>query len=452
MTVTLDSNLIDQQRMADLIAQAKRFGADAAEVAVSSNRSLGVGIRKGALENIEADETCDLGVRVFCGQKSASATVSEFSKTTLDRLLERLVAMAKASPDDVYAGLAEKDALYSGEMDGFDGFDAPQLTAQQLKDRARELEALGLNDPRLSSDGASCGHSESQWAMMTSAGFYATAQKSVHYQSLRLIATSEDGAMERDGEGRSTRHFSDLPSLSDTAQLAAKRALSALGARKIESKTCHVLFDERVSKSLIGQFLGAISGPSLARGTSFLKDAMGKAVFAKGVSISDDPFRPRGMASSRFDDEGLPTVARNLIDDGVLTTWLLNLASSRQLGLAPTGHGSRGLVGPAGASAHNVVLNAGKSSVSDLLKDAKSGLIVTSMFGPNVNADTGDWSAGASGFWFEGGEKAYAVNEITVAGNLKDMFARLTPASDLVIKGALDAPSFLIEGLKVGGK
>jgi PmbA protein len=288
--------------------------------------------------------------------------------------------------------------------------------------------------------------------MMTSGGFRGQHHTSLFFQSGRFIATGTDGAMERDGEGRSTRHLADLPPLEEIAKLAAERAVAALGARKVATQKAPVVFDKRIAKSLIGQFLGAISGTAIARGSSFLKNRLGDQLFPPSVSIVDDPLRVRGLGSCLFDDEGVAAGRTALIDNGRLTTWLLNTASARQLGMTSTGHASRGLAGPPGVGAHNVTLSPGTQSFEELLRDAGSGLIVTSMFGPSVNSDTGDWSAGASGFWFENGAVAYPVNEITVAGNLIDMYARLIPGSDLEIRGTLDTPSFLIDALSVGGK
>ncbi len=212
------------------------------------------------------------------------------------------------------------------------------------------------------------------------------------------------------------------------------------------------MFDNRTSKSLLGQLLGAISGTAIARGSSFLKDKLGAQLFGADVQVIDDPSRRRGLGSCLFDDEGVTVTKRSIIENGVLTTWLLNTAAAKQLGMASTGHASRGLASPPGVATHNVVITPGARSPQDLMRDAGRGVIIGSMFGPSINSDTGDWSAGASGFWFESGEIQYPVNEITVAGNLIDMFARLVPASDLVIRGTVDAPSLFIDGLSVGGK
>jgi PmbA protein len=258
--------------------------------------------------------------------------------------------------------------------------------------------------------------------------------------------------MERAGDGRRVRHESDLPTPEEIGAEAGRRAASRLGARKLDSMTAPVIFENRVAASLLSPFVGAIAGPSVARGTSFLKSKLGEAVFASGINIIDDPHRPRGLGSSPYDDEGVGNERRALIDDGVLTTWLLNSGSARQLGLETTGHASRGLAGPPGVAPSNMHLEPGDLDLQGLMREAGAGLLVTSMFGPSLNANTGDWSAGVSGFWFEGGEIAYPVAEITVAGSLLDIYARLQPGSDLEFRGATNAPSLLIDALAVAGK
>jgi PmbA protein len=442
-------------RLEQVLSAARAAGADAAEVAFAQSRSLSIGVRNGEVETVERDETADLGLRVFVGQKQAVVSVSEFSPQTLQRTVERALIMARISPDDAFTGLADPALLYAPDDNAIDLqlFDPAEIPAEVLRDRALTCEAAGLGlGASITTDSASAGYSHNHWQFLTSDGFSGQQSSSLFFQSARMIATDAAGQMERDGEGRSKRFYTDLPEPVDTGALAAERALSALGARRIDSGKYPVIFDPRVSKSIVSLFLGAISGPAIARGSSYLKDRLHTQLFAPGIHVVDDPFRVRGLASSLFDDEGVRVHKRHLIDNGVLTTWLLNTASARQLGLTSTGHASRGLVGPAGASAHNITLMPGSSSQSDLMRDAGQGVLITSMFGPNVNPDTGDWSVGASGFWFDQGDIKYPVNELTVAGNLIDIFARLIPGSDLEIKGANDAPSLLIDGLSVGGK
>ena len=258
--------------------------------------------------------------------------------------------------------------------------------------------------------------------------------------------------MERGGESRSTRWLSDLPGSGSIGAEAGRKAVERLSPRKIASTTAPVIFDRRVAGQVLSPLLGAISGPSIARGTSFLKDRMGQPVLPRSVNLMEDPLRLRGLGSAPFDDEGSPVKARSLVDDGVLTTWLLNASAAAQLGLESTGHASRGLAGPPGVSTHNVHLTPGDLNRDGLMKSAGTGLIITSMFGPSLNANTGDWSAGVSGLWFENGEIAWPVSEITVAGNLIDLWARMVPGSDLEFRSSFNSPSLLIDAVAIAGK
>ncbi|MDB5493774.1 MAG: putative Zn-dependent protease, partial [Phenylobacterium sp.] len=285
---------------------------------------------------------------------------------------------------------------------------------------------------------------------VTSGGFTGVHRASGFSLGASAIAGDENG-MENGYEGRSVRWQADLPDPAFIGAEAGRRAAERLGARKIASTTAPVIFESRLAASLLGPLIGAISGPSIARGTSFLKDKLGQPVFASHVTVTDDPHRRRGLGSSPFDDEGVANQPRNLIDAGVLTTWLLNSSSARQLGLTSTGHASRGLAGPPGVGPTNLTLLPGERDQAQLMKDAGAGLLVTSMFGPSLNGNTGDWSVGCSGFWFEGGEIAYPVTEITVAGNLIDIYGRLVPGSDLEIRGASNAPSILVDSLAIAG-
>jgi PmbA protein len=268
--------------------------------------------------------------------------------------------------------------------------------------------------------------------------------------SAQAIA-GEGGEMEQAGEGRANRWRDDLPAPELVGAEAGRRAVSALGARKIASTTAPVIFENRLSSSLLGPFIGAISGPAVARGVSFLKDRLGARVFPAGVTITDDPHRRRGLGSAPFDDEGAANKAMAIIDDGVLTTWLLNASAARQLGLTTTGHAARGLAAPPGVGVTNLTLQPGAGDQAALMAEASKGLLVTAMFGPSLNANTGDWSVGCSGFWFEGGELAYPVTEITVAGNLIDIYGRLRPGGDLEIRGRVNAPSVLVDALSIAG-
>jgi PmbA protein len=360
--------------------------------------------------------------------------------------------MARLAPEEKYAGLAPEDRLARGPLPDLDLIDPFEPSAEQL-----EAQALAAEDAAravkgvTNSEGGSGGWSSSHWRMVTSHGFSGEHGATGFSIGASVIA-GDDEVMERGYDGRSTRWHGDLPTPEAIGAEAGKRAVGRLGARKIESTTAPVIFENRLAASVISPLIGAIAGPSVARGVSFLKQKLGQPVFAKGVHITDEPHRPRGLGSAPFDDEGVATQTRAVIDDGVLTTWLLNSASARQLGLQTTGHASRGLAGPPGVSPANLTLRPGEKDLEGLMKDAGAGLLVTMMFGPSLNANTGDWSIGVSGFWFEGGEIAYPVTEITVAGNLIDVYGRLVPGSDLEFRGATNAPSVLIPDLAIAGR
>lgn len=435
-----------------MVASALRAGADAAEVATSDVRSLSVSVRLGELEEVEREERGDLGLRVFIGQRQAVVSGSDFSARARARLVERAVAMARLAPEDPYCGLAPQDRLAKGALPQLDLYDPTEVSPSQLEEAARVAEAAARGVEGVSnSEGATGSWSYVDGMLVTSAGFVGAYKASGFSLSTSAIA-GEGGGMERGGEGRSVRHLEDLPSPEAIGAEAGRKAVARLGARKIESCTAPVLFENRTATALLSPFVGAISGAAVARGVSFLKDKLGQQLFAPGIRIDDDPLRVRGLGSTPFDDEGVAVEPMDIVADGVLQTWLLNSGTARQLGMATTGHASRGLAQPPGVSPHNMTLRPSADSPAQMMKALGSGLFVTSMFGPSLNANTGDWSAGVSGFWFEGGELAYPVTEITVAGNLIEMYARLQPASDLEFRGASNAPTLMVDALAVAGK
>jgi PmbA protein len=435
----------------DVVDAALKAGADAAEAVGAERRALSVTVRMGALEEVEREESRDLGLRVFVGRRQAVVSGSDLSPSARARLVERAVAMARLAPEDPYCGFAPDDRLAKGPLPDLDLHDPTEPTAEALEADAREAEdAARAIQGVFNSDGGSASFSQGAWRMITSAGFEGVHQASSFSRSASAIA-GEGSGMERGGEGRSTRHRADLPGAAGIGAEAGLRAVARLGARKIKSRTAPVIFENRLAGALMGPLIGAISGPAVARGVSFLKDKRGAPLFDSSVCILDEPHRLRGLGSAPFDDEGVATTPRAIIDKGVLTTWLLNSASARQLGLETTGHAARGLAGPPGVSTHNLTLTPGSRTRAQLMADVGEGLLVTSMFGPSLNANTGDWSVGVSGVWFVGGEAAYPVTEITVAGNLIDVYARLVPANDLEIRGSNNAPSILIDGMAIAG-
>ncbi|WP_295186915.1 TldD/PmbA family protein [uncultured Brevundimonas sp.] len=451
MTETLAAP-VSTDLLNDIVKTALKAGADAAEAVSADRRSLSVGVRNGKLEDVEREESRDLGLRVFVGRRQASVSASDLSPATQARLVERAVAMARLAPEDPHAGFAPEDRLARGPFVDLGLFDPSERSAQTLEQVSAEAEAAALAVTGVArSEGGHAGWSSSRWRLVTSHGFDGAYEGSAFSLGVGVIA-EKDGAMERGGESRSTRHLSDLPGADLIGRTAGERAVARVGPRKIASTTAPVIFDNRMAGQIVSPAIGAISGPSIARGTSFLKDRMGQRVFAEGVTLIDDPFRPRGMGSTPFDDEGAMVHKRALFDDGVLTTWLLNSASARQLGLETTGHASRGLAGPSGVSTHNLHMEPGERDLAGLMGDAGTGLLVTSMFGPSLNGNTGDWSAGVSGFWFENGVIAYPVSEVTVAGKLTDLYLRLERGSDLEFRGGFNVPSLMFDAVAIAGK
>ena len=443
----MDSNLLHE-----VVQAALKAGADAAEAVGSERSALSVTVRLGELEEVEREEGRDLGLRVFVGRRQAVVGGSDLSASARARLVERAVAMARLAPEDPYTGLAPDDRLAKGPLPDLDLYDPTEPSAEAMEDQAREAETAARSVEKVSnSEGASASWSASDWRLVTSAGFEGSHRATGFSLSASAIA-GEGSNMERGGEGRSTRHLADLPAPDVIGTEAGLRAVARLGARKIDSRVAPVLFENRLSASLLSPLVGAISGNAVARGVSFLKDRLGRRLFAEGIMIVDDPLRVRGLGSSPFDDEGVATQRRALIDDGVLTTWLMNTATARQLGMETTGHASRSLAGAPGVSPHNLTLEPGRAHPSQMMRDAGEGLLVTSMFGPSLNANTGDWSAGVSGFWFEDGQLAYPVSEITVAGQLTEIYARLVPGDDLELRGSTNAPSILVDGLAIAGR
>ena len=443
---------MDENLLHDVVAAALKAGADAAEAVVADRQSLSVGVRLGALEEVEREEARDLGLRVFIGKRQASVSGSDLSPHARARLVERAVAMARLAPEDPYAGLAAPDRLAKGPSIDLQLYDPTEPTADSLEALAEAAEAVARATPGVSnSEGGSASWSASRWRLITSGGFNGLHEASGFSISASVIAADQDG-MERGGEGRTLRWREDLPSPELIGAEAGRRAVSRLGARKIASTTAPVIFENRLAGALLSPAIGAIAGPAIARGTSFLKDKLGQQVFAAGFCLIEDPHRLRGLGSSPFDDEGVANQGRAIFDAGILTTWLLNSSSARQLGLETTGHASRGLAGAPGVGTTNLTVTPGERNQAQLMADAGEGLLVTSMFGPSLNPNNGDWSVGVSGFWFENGVLTYPVTEITVAGNLLDIYRRMVVGSDLEIRGSANSPSLLIDALAIAGR
>lgn len=438
------------ERASALVDLAMRAGADAADAAYSGSSSETIQVRLEKLEEVERSEGEHLTLRVFCGARSASIGSSDLGEAALAELAQRAIDMARAAPEDQYAGLAPADLLGKAPWSKLDLMDDAPLPPEALRDLAREAEDAGRAVPGIAnSDGAAASAGASVAALVTSHGF-----AEVHCGSSRAISCTmvagEGADKQRDHAWRQARHAADLPGAAEIGALAGARAAARLRPARVKSGQMPVVFDPRVAGSLLGHLVSAMSGPSIARRSSFLLDRQGDMLFNPAIVIEEDPLRPRGLRSRPFDGEGLATAPRRLVENGRITGWLMESASARQLGLTPTGHASRGGGAP-GVTVGNIVLAAGKQTRDELIEDIDHGIYVTELIGTGVNAVTGDYSRGASGFLIENGEIAGPVAEFTIAGNLIDMFAQIRPANDLEVYRGIDSPMLRIDRMSVAG-
>lgn len=444
-----------QERAAALVERARKAGADEADAVFMAEASESLSIRLGKLEDVERSESEHIGLRVFVGRRSASIGSSDLADAALDELAERAVDMARAAPEDPYAGLAPADLLFNGPFPQLDLEDAGEPSPQDLRALAEAAEDAARAVPGVTNSeggGASAGRGLFALATLDVSGHgfvgaYATTNRGI---SASVVA-GEGSGMQRDYGWRSARHGADLPTAEYIGKLAGRRAVARLNPGRLKSGPLPVVFDPRVGGTLIGHLLGAMAGSSIARRSSFLLDRLDEQLFDSAVVIADDPLRPRGLRSRPFDGEGLRTAPRDLVKDGKVTGWLMESASARQLGLVPTGHASRGGSGAPGVSAGNVHLAAGTQSPAALMADIKDGIYVTELIGHGVNGVTGDYSRGASGFRIVNGEIAGPVAEFTIAGNLVDMFKSLTPADDLEWHRSINVPTIRVDGMTIAG-
>ena len=437
---------LDRAQM--LCDAATKAGADAADALYYCNAATSVSMRLGALEDVERSEGQDISLRVFVGQRSASVSTADMDADELAKLVTRCVAMAREAPEDPYAGLAPEELLFRGAIPDLDLDDASEADPRALRAAALAAEEAARAVAGVTnSEGGSASHSRTRLALATSHGFAGGYGASGHSLSASVIA-GEGAAMQRDYGWHSAHHLADLESAAEIGARAGTRAVARLNPGKAPIGKVPVFYDPRVAGGMISHLLGAISGPAIARGTSFLLGKEDEQLFDSAITIRDEPHRLRGLRSRAFDGEGLPTDARDLISGGRLTGWLLDNASAKQLGLKPTGHASRG-GGASGVSVSNVYMAAGSVTPAALMADVVEGVYVTELIGQGVNPVTGDYSRGASGFAIRGGQIAEPIAEFTVAGNLIAMFAALTPADDLVFRHGTDAPTLRIDGMTV---
>ncbi len=436
----------------ELLGQARRAGADAADAILVSGTSLGVQVRQGRQEELERSEHNDIGLRVFAGTRSAIVSATSADPAGFERLAAQAMAMARVVPEDGFAGLCER-ALRGVGDDGaaleLSDEAAPDVAA--LLDRAQRAEAAALAVSGIQNSlGGSAGFGRTEVALVTSGGFSGRYARSSHSVSASVLAGSGTG-MQRDYDHHSVVHLGDLDDPEAIGRQAGERAVARLNPTKPRTGRMPVVYDPRVSGSLLGHLVGALNGGSVARGTSFLKERMGTRVFPAGISVIDDPTRRRGLRSKPFDGEGVPTAPLVLVEDGEIRSWVLDGRSARQLGLASTGNASRGTSSPPSPSTTNLHLTGGTVTPAALMADIGEGIYVTEMMGSAVNGLTGDYSRGASGYMIRNGALAEPVAEFTVAGNLLDMFASLQPADDLEFRRGTDAPTIRVETLLVAG-
>jgi PmbA protein len=436
--------------LGELVARARKAGADQADAVLIEGVSLSHAQRLGTLEKLERAEGFDLGLRIILGKRQAIVSSNDRAANHGRDLVARAIEMAWTVPEDPYCGLADPAELAKSFPD-LDLEDPAEPSPESLATRAAAAEdAARAVKGVTNSEGAQASWSRVSMALATSNGFGGRFAGTNHAIAVAVLA-GDGRAMERDDDWDSKVYADDLESAETIGRRAGERAVKRLHARKVPTAKVPVVYDPRVSSSLVRHFSGAINGSAVARGTSFLKDRLGQAVFPRGVQIVDDPHRRRGHRSAPFDGEGVATAKRVVVADGVLQTWLMDLASARQLKRATTGHARRGVSGPPGPAPSNFHLLPGAATPQELIADISSGFYVTELLGMGVNGVTGDYSRGAAGFWIERGELAFPVHEVTVAGNLKDMFRNLQAANDLVFRTGIDAPTLRIEGMTVAG-
>ena len=448
------SSLLDQSALTDLaerlVAAAGRAGADAADALAVRSVSLAVEVREGAVEESERSEGDDVGLRAFVGRRQAVVSTNDVNANVAE-LAERAVAMAKAGPEDPFAGLADPARL-ARDVPDLDLLDPDLPTVALLEERAQRAERAGLAVKGVTkSGGASASAGIGGMVLVTSHGFRGAYLSSGQSVSMTAIA-GEGTAMERDYDYSSTLHGADLDAPEKVGRTAGERTVERLNPRKVKSKRVPVVFDRRIAGSLVSHLASAINGAAVARKTSFLRDRLGQRLFRPGIQVLDDPLRRRGLRSRPFDAEGVATRRLAVVEDGVLASWILDSATGRELGFASTGHAQRGVSSTPAPGPSNLHLAAGSDTPEALMADIAEGFYVTDLIGVGVNQVTGDYSRGASGFWIENGKRSYPVSEVTIAGNLIEMFQTLLPANDLEFRFGTNAPSVRVEGLTVAGR
>ncbi len=451
MTASSDTDF-DLSSLSDradaLVEAARRAGADASDAVVAVSRSTGVEVRNGKLEETESAENAAFTLRAFLGQRAASISANSTTDTTA--LAERCVAMARVAPEDPHCGLAPADLLADAFPD-LDLYDPTKPEFETMKDLALACEDAALAvDGITKSSGASFGRSVGGTVLATSTGFSGSYRASRFSLSVSAIA-GEGSTMERDYDTDSQRHFKDLRQANDIGSVAGGRAAKRVDPKTMRTGTATVVFEPRMARGLVSHLAGAANASSVARKTSFLRDDLGKPIFREDISIIDEPHLMRGVASRPFDAEGVCPKDLWLVKDGILQNWLLDGPTAKQLGTRTNGRANRAGSGTTPGST-NLTMLAGNGSPQDMIADIDHGILVTELIGQGVNLVTGNYSRGASGFLIENGEIKHPVSEITIAGDLREMFGRLEAANDLEKRYGTNAPTIAIEGMTIAGR
>jgi len=447
-------SLFDQSALTTLaerlVKAARAAGANAADAVAMRGVSLSVEVRDGAVEESERSEGNDMGLRVLVGRRQAVVSTNDMAGDGIAALAERAVAMARVAPEDRFAGLADAELLARNFPD-LDLLDPALPDVDALERMARRAESSGMAVSGVTkSGGASASAGIGGMVLMTSHGFSGAYLGSRHGVSMTAIA-GEGTGMERDYDYSSALHASDLDAPEKIGRTAGQRAVERLNPRKPSTCKVPVVFDRRISSSLVGHLASAINGSAIARKTSFLRDKLGERLFAPGINVIDDPLRRRGLRSQPFDAEGVAGRRMALVEAGVLKTWLLDCSTARELRLSTTGHAHRGASSTPSPGPTNLHLESGATTPDELIGDIANGLYVTDLIGSGTNIVTGDYSRGAAGFWIENGKRTYPVSEVTIAGHLLDMFRTLQPANDLEFRHGTNAPTLRVEGLTIAG-
>lgn len=437
-----------------LLDHVRSLGADAADAVMFETTDVSISERLGKPEGMERSENKALGLRAFVGKQQAIVSTTDTLRPTLIELAERAVSMARVAPPDPDSTLAPESHL-AREFKDLDLFDPAEPDMAWLSGQCKIAEETARSTPGITnSEGADAYYGLSRISLAVHNGAhlaFAHSYQSSHFSlSVSVLAGAGTG-MERDYDFTNARHRRDLASAESIGKMAASRALKRLNPRKAATCNAPVIFDPRISRTMLSVLSGAISGSSVARGSTFLKDSLGKQLFHESVQIIDDPHLKSGLGSKPFDAEGVQNAKRSIIEGGILTTWLLDVRSANKLGLSSTGHASRGVASPPSPAPSNLYMQNGTLTPKELIADIKSGFYVTETFGMGINTITGDYSQGAAGFWIENGEIAYPVSEVTIAGHLKDMFRMLTPANDLVFRHSVNAPTLRIDSMTIAG-